>query len=198
MAPGGSRPRRSPRRNLPPLDPVEDELARDPGPVGGPHSGSTSPAPSCNPTPGPELVPALIPALILVPVPAPAPAPPFSNELFKQFMKAYLKLYQGSRQPSAKREQRFKAKIAEVYCGKSHMDCYHFYQQCKDHFETAGVTGTNRTPFTAFFFRGNISVRWTQYKPCHRGKELTPITWIKFKAFLQKNLGESKLFVDSI
>ena len=29
-------------------------------------------------------------------------------------------------------------------------------------------------------------------------EELTLITWIEFKAFLRKNLGESKLFVDSI
>ena len=192
MAPGGSRPRRSPRRNLPPLDPVEDELAREPGPVGGPHSGSTSPALSRNPTPGPELVPALNPA------PVPAPAPPSSNELFKQFMRAYLGSNQGPRQPPAERERSLKAKVPEVYYSKSHMDCYHFCQQCEDHFETAGATGNNRTPFAASFLRGNISVRWTQYKRRHRGEELTPITWTEFKAFLRKNLGESKSFVDSI
>ena len=78
------------------------------------------------------------------------------------------------------------------------MDCYHFCQQCKDHFETAGATGTNRTPFAASFLRGNISVRWTQYKRRHRGEELIPISWTEFKAFLRKNLGESKSFVDSI
>ena len=161
MAPGGSRPRRSPRRNLPPLDPVEDELARDPGPVGGPHSGNTSPAPSRNPTPGPELVPTLIPA------PVPAPTPPSSNKLFRQFMRAYLESNQGSRQLQAEREQSFKAKVPEVYYSKSHMDCYHFCQQCEDHFETAGATETNRTPFAASFLRGSINVRWTQYKRRH-------------------------------
>ena len=194
MAPEGSRPRRSPRRNLLPPDPVEDELTRVPGPVGGLHSGSTSPALSRNPTPGPELVPALNPA----PVPAPVPAPPASDELFRQFMRAYLESNQGPRPPPAERERSFKAKVSEVYYGKSHMDCYHFCQQCKDHFETAGATGTNRTLFAAFFLCGNISVRWTQYKRRYQGKELTPITWTKFKAFLQKILGESKSFVDSI
>ena len=164
MAPRGSRPCRSPRRNLPPLDPVEDELAREPGPVGGPHSGSTSPALSRNPTPGPELVPALNPALNPAPVPAPVPAPPASDELFRQFMRAYLESNQGPRPPPAERERFLKAKVLEVYYGKSYMDCYHFCQQCKDHFETAGATGTNRTPFAAFFLRGSISVRWTQYK----------------------------------
>ena len=154
MAPGGSRPRRSPRRNPPPIDPVEDELARDPGSVGGPNSGSTSPAPSRNPTPGPDLVPALIPA----PIPAPTPAPVASEELFKKFMKAYLETNQGPRQPEHKRN--FKAKVPEVYYGKSHMDCYYFCQQCKDHLETVRATEFNRTPFAASFFRENISVRW--------------------------------------
>ena len=132
---------------------VEDELAREPGPVGNPHSGSTSPAPSRNPSPGPKLVPALNPA----PVPAPTPAPVASEELFKKFMKAYLETNQGPRQPE--RKQTLKAKVAELYYGKSHMDCYHFCQQCEDHFETAGATRFNRTPFAASFLCGNISVR---------------------------------------
>ena len=169
MAPGGSFPCRSPRRNLS-MDPVEDKLARDPGPVGDLHSGSTSPAPSRNPTPGPKLVPAPIPA------PIPALAPPSSNELFRQFMKAYLESNQGLRQPLAERKQSLKVKVLEVYYGKLHMDCYHFCQQCKDHFENAEATGNNQTPFAAFFLHGNISVRWTQYKRRHRGEKLTPIT----------------------
>ena len=196
MAPGASRPCCSPCRNLLPLDPIEDELAREPGPVRRRHSGSTSPAPSCNFVPGPKLVPALNPT----PVPAlvPAPALPSSNELFKQFIRAYLESNQGPKQPRVEREQSFKAKVPEVYYGKSHMNCYHFCQQCEDHFETAGATGTNRTLFAAIFLRENISVHWTQYKRRHWGEELTPITWIEFKAFLRKNLGESKSFVDSI
>ena len=161
MAPRGSHPCRFPHRNFLPLDPVEDELAREPGPIEGPHSGSTFPALSHNPTPGPKLVPALnfapVPAPVLAPVPAPAlPSP---DELFKQFMRAYLQLNQGLRQISAEFERSFKAKIPEVYYGKSHMDCYHFCQHCKDHFETAGATGNNRTLFAASFLCGNISVR---------------------------------------
>ena len=192
MAPGGSCPRRSPRRNPPPIDSVEDKLARNPSSVRGPNSGSTSSALSRNPTPGPDLVP----ALILVLIPAPTPAPVASDELFKKFMKAYLETNQGPKQPE--REQNLKAKVPEVYYGKSHMDCYHFCQQCEDHFETVGATGFNRTLFAAFFLRRNISVRWAQFKRRNRGEELTPITWTEFKAFLRKNLGESKSFVDSI
>ena len=152
MAPGDFRPHRSPHQKLLLIDPVEDELVRGPGLVGGLHSGSTSLAPSCNPTLGPKLVSALIPALI------PAPTPLSSNELFKQFMRAYLESNQGPNRPPAERERSFKAKVPDMYYGKLHMDCYHFCQQCKDYFETAEVTGANRTPFAAFFFCGNISV----------------------------------------
>ena len=165
MAPKGSCSHCSPHRNLPTLDSVEDELARELGPVGGPHSGSTSSALSRNPTPGPELVPALNPDP--VPTPVSAPAPPSSDELFKQFIRAYLESNQGPRQLSAECERFLKVKVPEVYYGKSHMDCYHFCQLCKDHFETAEATERNRTLFAASFLCGNISVRWTQYKCRH-------------------------------
>ena len=154
MAPGRSRPCCSPHRNPPPIDPVEDELAKDPGSVGGPNSGSTSPAPSCNPIPGPDLVPALIPAPVL----APTPAAVTSDELLKKFMKAYLETNQGPKQPERKRT--LKAKVLEVYYGKSHIDCYHFCQQCEDYFETIGATGFNQTPCATFFLHENISMRW--------------------------------------
>ena len=83
MASGSSRPCHSLCQNLPPLDPVEDEFARDPGRFGSPHSGNTSPAPSRNPTPGPNLIPALIPAPVSAPVPALALAPAVTKDLFK-------------------------------------------------------------------------------------------------------------------
>ena len=170
MAPEGSRPRRFPCRNPSPLDPVEDELTKEPGPVGGPHSGSTSPALSRNPIPGSKLVPTLNPA------PIPAPAPPSSNKLFKKFIKTYLESNQESRQSPKERKQSFKVKIPEVYYNKLHMDCYHFCQQCKNHFKTVGATGFNRTLFSASFFHGNISVHWTQFKRRNRSQELTSIT----------------------
>ena len=112
-------------------------------------------------------------------------------------MKAYLESNQGPSQPLKEREQPLEAKVLDVYYGKLHMDCYHFYQQCNDHFETSWATGTNQTPFAAFFLCKNISVRWTQFKH-RRGGEVAPIIWTEFKAFLQKNLGESKSIVDSI
>ena len=76
------------------------------------------------------------------------------------------------------------------------MECYHFYQQCEDYFETSSATGTNRTPFAASFLRGSISLRWAQHKRRHESATL--ITWSEFKAFLQKDLGSSQAFIDSI
>ena len=194
MASGGSRSCHSPRQNLPPIDPIEDKLARDLGPVGGPHSDSISPVPFRTPTSSPDLVPALIFTL----VPLPVPTLPSFDKWFRQFIKAYLELNQGPRQPPAERERFFKAKVPDVYYRKSYMDCYHNSQQCKDHFETAGATRVNRTPFAAFFLCGSISIQWTQYKRRHRGEEPTSITSTEFKTFLWKNLGKSKSFVDSI
>ena len=79
IASGASRPRHSPHRNPSPIDPVEDELARDPGSVEGPDLCITSLAPSHNPTSGPNLILALISA----PVPAPTPVLTATDELFK-------------------------------------------------------------------------------------------------------------------
>ena len=173
---------------------MEDEVAKDPVLVEDLHSDNTSPAPSCNPTLGPNLVLALIP----VPLSTLTLAPVDIDELFKKFMKAYLETNQRPKQPPVERKQTFKAKLPEVYYDKSHIDCYHFCHQCKDYFKTTGATEFNRTLFATFFLRGNISVRWTQFKYCNQNEELTSITWTEFKAFLQKNFGESKSFVDSI
>ena len=145
MGLGGSRPHCSPRQNPPPIDLVEDELARDSGLVGGLILGSSSPTPSRNPTSGPELIPALISA----PVPAPTPALVASNKSFKKFIKAYFETNQGLRQPECK--WTIQAKVPEEYYGKSHMNCYHFCQQCKDHFETVGLPGSIGLSLQHFF-----------------------------------------------
>ena len=171
----GLRTCRSPRRN-PPLG-GEDELTG--GPPGAPTKSSHTP------THSPTVSWAPTPALLS------------TDKLFKQFMRAYLESNQGPSQPLEEREQPLKAKIPDVYYGKLHMDCYHFCQQCEDYFETSRATGTNWTPFAAFFLCGNISVRWTQFKRC-QDEEVASITWKEFKAFLWKNLGESKSFVDNI
>ena len=50
-----------------------------------------------------------------------------------------------------------KARSPDVYCGKSHMECYNFCQQYEDHFTTAGAKGPNRIPFAAFFLRDRMN-----------------------------------------
>ena len=93
-------------------------------------------------------------------------------------------------------ERSLKTKTPETYWGKPHMECYHFRQQCDNHFEISGATGTNRTPFAASFLRNSISLRWAQHKRRH--KSAIPITWSEFKVFLQKDLESSQAFIDSI
>ena len=87
-------------------------------------------------------------------------APPTSENLFTKFMKVFMETIQAQAQALAEpRERPLKAKTLETYSGKSHMDCYHFCQQCEDYFETLGATGMNHTPFAATFLRGVISLR---------------------------------------
>ena len=147
MALAGFRTHYSPHRNFPPINPVENELARDPSLTRGLHSSSISLAPSSNPTLGLALVPALVSALISTLVSAPVP----TNKLFKQVMKTYLESNQGLRQPLRECKRPLKAKVLEVYYGKSYMDCYPFCQQCEDHFETARATKTNKNSLCSFF-----------------------------------------------
>ena len=128
---------------------------------------------------------------------APTFAPPSIDELFKRFMKAYFESNQEPRQPPKKRKQSLKAKVLDVYYGKLQIDCYYFCQQYEDHFETSRVTETNRTLFAVFFLCENISVQCTRFKHC-QSEKVAPIIWIEFKSFLQKNLGESKSFVNNI
>ena len=106
---------------------------------------------------------ALIPPLV----------PPPTKDFFTKFMKVFMEMTQA--QPLAEPwEHPLKARTPENYWGKSHMECYHFCQQCKNHFEIFGVTGVNRTPFAALFLYGFISLRWAQYKCRH--ESATPIT----------------------
>ena len=87
--------------------------------------------------------------------------PPTSEDLFTKFMKVFIETTQAQAQALAEpRECPLMARTPETYWGKSHMECYHFCQQCEDYFETSGASGMNRTPFAASFFRGSISLRW--------------------------------------
>ena len=137
----------SPHRNPPPAG--KDELA---GTVATEGSG----------TPTPTLVVSRAPT----PAPATASAAALSldTELFKQFMKAYLEAQVPSQTKvdSEPCKQPLKTRFPDLYYGHSHMDCYQFCQQCKDHFETAGAKGPNRIPFAALFLHGLVTQQWLQ------------------------------------
>ena len=179
MAPG-SRARQSPHVN-PPADLTgeQDELVGQ-DPVRGFNAGSDE-APTKASIPPETSTPPLVPSS--------------TEDLFTKFMKVFMETTQAQAQAEP-RERPLKARSPETYSGKSHMDCYHFCQQCEDHFKTSGATGMNRTPFAASFLRGTISLRWAQHKRRHQGA--TPITWSKFKTFFRKDLGNSQTFIDNI
>ena len=99
--------------------------------------------------------------------PSEASSPPFvpftSEDLFTNFIKVFIETTQAQDQLEP-RKCPFKVRTPETYSGKSHVDYYHFCQQCEDYFETSGAIGMNCTPFAATFLHGPISLRWTQYK----------------------------------
>ena len=94
-------------------------------------------------------------------------------------------------------EKPLKARSPDVYCGKSHMECYNFCQKCEDHFATAGAKTPNRISFTASFLWNRINFHWQQYKRKHEAKSTVLITWEEFKTFLCQSLGDSQAFVNS-
>ena len=181
----GPRTCRNPRHNLPLGG--KDEL--EGGPPEAPTKGSNTP------TPSPPASRAQTPAS------AQAPAPPSNEGLFQQFMKAYLENQNQNQAPppapiqAELREQPLKARFPNLYYGNSHLDCYRFCQQCKDHFDTARASGPNCILFAASFLRGSVIQRWHQHK---RRSEGPPMTWVEFKYFLRKNLGDDRAFANSI
>ena len=93
-------------------------------------------------------------------------------------------------------QEKLKDRSPDVYRGKSHMDCYNFFQQYEDYFATAGAMGPTRILFVTSFFQDRISFRWQQYKWKRNADSSVPVTWDEFKVFLYHNLGDSQAFVD--
>ena len=55
--------------------------------------------------------------------------------------------------PNSPRKRPLKARFSKLYCNKTHMECYNFIQQCKDHFATAKAKRPNCIPFAATFLQ---------------------------------------------
>ena len=88
-----------------------------------------------------------------------------------------------------------KARNPDLYYGNSHIESYHFCQQCEDHFETVGAKGHKRVPFATFFLKDRIHHRWQQHKTRIKRNRAAPLSWEEFKTFLKQSLGESDAFV---
>ena len=101
--------------------------------------------------------------------PTPPLVPSPSEDFFTKFMKVFMEKTQAQAQALAEPKKRpFKTRTSKTYWGKSHMEYYHFCQQCEDYFKTLGVTKINRTPFATSFFCGSIRLWWAQHKRHHK------------------------------
>ena len=81
----------------------------------------------------------------------------YTQEDLQRITKLYMDLlHQGNCQEGLRKGQ-LKIRFPDFYYGKSHMECYYFYQQCKDHFDTPSSIGSNRTPFATSFLCGQIN-----------------------------------------
>ena len=80
-------------------------------------------------------------------------------------------------------ERCLKAWFPDIYYAKTHLECYRFFQQCKDYFATAGTTGANRVLFMAIFLKNTALFRWQQYQHKIEDQINVPISWEGFKAF---------------
>ena len=92
--------------------------------------------------------------------PVPVLVPISIKKLFKQFIKTYKASVKVLEQNGGQVGQTIlvelqgrplKAKVPDVYYSRSYIDCFPFYQQCEDYFESVGATRANRTSFAASF-----------------------------------------------
>ena len=89
-----------------------------------------------------------------------------------------------------------KAWFPNIYRSKTHLECYNFFQQCKDHFGTASATGPNQVSFMATFLKDTALLRWQQDQRKIEDQTNVSISLEGFKAFFHQSLGKSKAFVN--
>ena len=70
-------------------------------------------------------------------------------------------------------EKPLKAWFPDVYQGKTHIKCYNFFQQGKNHFAIAGTTELNRVLFAPTFLKNIVLFCKQQYR--HKIKDKTNI-----------------------
>ena len=101
-------------------------------------------------------------------------------------------------QSESRRKRPLKARFPDIYQGKTHLECYNFFQQCKDHFATAGATSPNRVLFAATFLKNTALFQWQQHQRKIEDQTNVSISWKGFKAFFCQSLSEFEVFVDTI
>ena len=163
-------------------------------------SGNAEPGPAFETTsatlePGPELDPEPGPAPALVPPPTPGSDSAHAVAYTEADLQRLLRICMGAKGPSNDelRESPLKTRFPDLYTEKSQMDCFHFCQQCEDHFETARATGTKLTSFASFFLSVPINQRWTQYKKRHQAEKKLSNQAIKYKFFEYKGQNQYRL-----
>ena len=78
------------------------------------------------------------------------------------------------------------------------MECYNFFQQCKDYFAIASAIGRNWVLFATIFLKNITFFYRQQYQYKIKDKINIFISWKRFKAFICQSLGKSKAFVNII
>ena len=63
-------------------------------------------------------------------------------------------------QPEGFRKRPLKARAPDLYCGKTHMECYNFCRRCEDYFAIADATRLNCIPFATTFLKDQALFRW--------------------------------------
>ncbi len=107
--------------------------------------------------PGPSEAPIRSEAPARPPHAPPPAAPDVAQYIQKDMDHLFQTFLQASKGGSG---DKLKATIPDVYCGRSHMECYNFCQQCKDHFAICGATRPNWIPFAVSFLRDRINFCW--------------------------------------
>ena len=79
-----------------------------------------------------------------LPALAPVPAPVVATSLYYESVYEWL----------------WKAQSPDIYRNKTHIECYNFFQQCKDYFATAGATELKQVLFAATFLKNTAMFCW--------------------------------------
>ena len=121
----------------------------------------------CTPAPAPTRVLILAAVLVVAPLAASGSTDSFvvryseddPRQIFKTILDSRLPalipvpVVTVNPQSEGSRERSLKAWFPNIYQGKTFLECYNFFQQCKDHFATSGATSLNQVPFAANFLK---------------------------------------------